>query len=135
MNDSKHTEIDFPIDCTGDVCRGDEIRFTEAVFEGSRRKPTFAGERTIAARVEKECYGSRCQQHTFSLLVLASGGVQPVLAGQIILRKGRNIYRNGCRRRPWADEADRKAVLREKHDRGDVARRARDARRNMSISS
>ena len=39
----------FPIDCTGDVCVGDVILFTESVIGGTHRKPLFLGERRIAA--------------------------------------------------------------------------------------
>ncbi len=119
------------VDCTGDVIVGDEIRFTEGVFGGSFRKPKFLGERIITAEVMKDSYGRAKQQHTFTLRVIACGGLQPLEAGQVTRRKGRNIYRNGTERKLWADEAVREAAREEKHDRGDRARTAREARRAM----
>ena len=128
MNNSS---IEYSIDCTGDVVAGDEIEFTEAVFGGSYRKPRFLGERIVRARVIKESYGTDKQQHTFSLEVIESEGTDPLAAGAKTRRKGRNVYRNGTRRAPWADEAARVAVQTEKHMRGDAARAERDARRDL----
>ena len=71
----------FCIDATGDVVSGDRIRFAEAVFTGSHRKPKFAGERIIEAAVVADSYGSEKQQHTFSLVVLESWGVDSIAPG------------------------------------------------------
>jgi hypothetical protein len=120
----------FALNCTGDACTGDVILFTEAVFEGSFRKPKFLGERRIAARIVKDSYGSVKQQHTFTLEVLASDGVDALAAGTQTTRKGRNVYRNGTFRQPWADEAGRRAELDDKHRRGGIARADRDMRKN-----
>lgn len=121
--------IDCSIPCTGDVCAGDIIRFVEAVFCGSHRKPQFLGDREIIARVIADSYGAAKQQHTFSLEVIASSGCQALAAGIRTTRKGRNVYRNGTWRALWDDEAARKAVLAEKHHRGDFARAARTERK------
>lgn len=115
-------------DCTGDVVTGDTIRFTEAVFSGSHHKPTYVGDREVVADVTKDSYGRDKQQHTFTLLVRESTGVQPLSAGTRTTRKGRNIYRNGTQRLLWHDEDDRKEVARGKHHRGDIARAARATR-------
>jgi hypothetical protein len=118
-------EIDkeqFTIDCTGDVCTGDVILFSEGVFAGSYRKPRYVGDRWIAARVLKESYGSLKQQHTFTVEVLDSGGTEPLSPGTRTTRKGRNIYRAGTLRQPWADETERQRVLADKHQRGNAAR-------------
>lgn len=123
----------FEYDCTGDVCRGDVILFTESVFGGSHRRPKYLGERRIVARVIGDSYGSVRQQHTFTLEVLVSEGVQPLEAGIRTRRKGRNVYRNDCRRLPWADEHARRAALDEKHARGDAARAERAERRAWGI--
>ncbi|MDP1628879.1 hypothetical protein [Parvibaculum sp.] len=120
----------YSIPATGDVCVGDEILFSEAVFGGSFRKPKFLGEREIAARVVKDSYGAAKQQHTFTLEILASDGYQPLTAGSMTTRKGRNVYRNGTSRKPWADEAARRTALDKKHGRGDAARAARQARKD-----
>lgn len=119
----------FTISCTGDACQGDMILFTEVVFGGSFRKPKFLGERRIAAHIAKDSYGVAKQQHTFTLTILHSDGVEPIAAGSVTIRKGRNVYRNGTMRQPWADEAARTANLDDKHARGDAARAARETRR------
>ncbi len=120
----------FTIDCTGDVVTGDTIRFSEAVFGGSYRNPVFLGERTIEAEVIRDSYGSDRQQHTFTLRVLASTGVEPIAAGTAVRRKGRNVYRSGTARISWADETARHAATDERHNRGDAARDARAARKS-----
>lgn len=120
---------EFPIDATGDACVGDEILFNEAVFSGSFRNAKYLGDRRIAARIVKDSYGADKQQHTFSLVVIASDGVEPLAAGATTRRKGRNIYRHHTLRKRWTDEASRKAALADKHARGSAARSARDARR------
>lgn len=120
----------FTIDCRGDACTGDVILFIEGVFGGSFRKPKFLGERRVVARIVKDSYGSAKQQHTFTLEVIDSDGVDALIAGAKTTRKGRNIYRNGTTRQPWTDEAEREAALDDKHQRGDNARAARDERKN-----
>ena len=121
----------YTINCTGDACIGDVILFTEGVFYGSYRKPKFVGERRIAARIVKDSYGSAKQQHTFTLEVISSDGTDPLQPGTVTKRKGRNIYRNGTMRQPWTDEAARKEVLNDKHERGAAAREARDDRKGL----
>ena len=120
---------DFPINCTGDVCRHDEIEFYEAVFSGSWRSPVYEGDRFIQARVLNESYGAAKQQHTFTLEVTDCSGVSPILRGARIRRKGRNIYRNGTWRKKWENENLRGVFLDEKHARGDEARAVREARK------
>ena len=108
---------EFSVDCTGNACAGDEITFREAVYGGSFRKPLFRGHRMIAARILRDSYGQLKGQHTFTLEVLASQGVDPLQEGQVIKRKGRNIYREGTRRKRWADEAAREVALQDKYAR------------------
>jgi len=120
----------YAIDCTGDVAAGDEIMFRETVWGGSRRKPVALGVRRIAAQVVRDSYGAARQQHTFTLEVLGSDGYGALRRGSLILRKGRNVYRNGTVRRP-RDEAERREALAEKHRRGDHARACRDIRRSF----
>lgn len=121
--------MDYKINCTGDVVTGDTIRFEESVFGGTHRKPKFLGTRVIEAQVIKDSYGAGKQQHTFTLLIIRGEGEQPLEAGAKTTRKGRNVYRNGTWRKPWADENAREALLNEKHERGAEARSIRDARR------
>ncbi|MDE1904998.1 MAG: hypothetical protein KGH75_00925 [Rhodospirillales bacterium] len=120
---------DFHLDCTGDVVTGDTILFTEATFGGSFRNPKYLGDRRLIAEVVRDSYGDAKQQHTFTLFVLASDGVEPVATGTKITRKGRNVYRNGTRRLRWPDESARRHAAEEKHTRGAEARARRAARR------
>lgn len=126
---------DYPINCTGDVVRGDRIRWIEAMWPNykprHRSKPHPLGYRTITGHVVADSYGPDKQQHTFTILVTSCEGYGGLKAGDRIMRKGRNVYRNDCYRREWADEATRQSIAEEKHQRGDRARQARDARRTM----
>lgn len=122
----------YSIDCTGDVCQGDEILFTEIVWGGSHRRPVALGERRIAARVDRDSYGAAKQQHTFSLTVLGSDGLDALRRGDKIRRKGRNVYRNGVSRTA-RDEEGRAADLADKHARGAAARALRAVRRDGAL--
>jgi hypothetical protein len=119
----------FTIDCTGDVCVGDTIHYTETVWGGSHKKPINMGERHIIAKVIKDSYGKKKQQHTFTLLVVDSYGYSPLFKNIKVIRKGRNIYRNGTLRKEWSNEEERLEVLNEKHQRGSIARVDRQIRR------
>ncbi len=120
------------VNATGDVVQGDTIRFKEAVFGGSFRRPHYLGERTITAYVAKDSYGDAKQQHTFTLDIVAVEGYDASSVLQRTTRKGRNVYRNGTERLRWKDEAQRDLIAAEKHQRGDLARRQRDERKNSS---
>jgi len=121
---------------TYDVVEGDTVRWTEPVWPANAwsrkrwgRKPARPiGWRTIVAIVENENYGVRKQQHTFSLRVIHSEGDEAPEPGQLILRKGRTLYRNGVERLLWTDEEARKVVAEEKHERGAEARYFRKMR-------
>lgn len=112
-------ENEFTINCTGDACTGDFVQFERATFSGSYRRPRFDGMVTVRGRIIKESYGSEKQQHTFTLL-LEDGSKTRI--------KGRNLYANGCYRKKWDDENERKNVLEEKHFRGEYARAQRAER-------
>ena len=121
---------------TGDVVAGDVIEWTEGVFSGycgrsrwGRSSPKHLGDRRIVAEIIRDSYGAAKQQHTFTIRVLASDGYDALAPGTVTTRKGRNIYRNGCQRIEWRDEAARQAVADEKHIRGDEARARRADRR------
>jgi hypothetical protein len=123
--------MEITIDCTGDVVSGDIISFTESVFGGSHRKPIYLGDRGIIAEVLRDSYGADKQQHTFTLRVISSEGVDPLAAGTETRRKGRNVYKNGTKRARWNDEAARKTAADEKHRRGDAARAVRTQRQEI----
>ncbi|KAK9038778.1 hypothetical protein V6N11_023632 [Hibiscus sabdariffa] len=114
----------FFIDCTGDVCKGDVVLFTQKVYKKfdnmSRRR--LLGKRTIAGRVVKESYGKAKQQHTFTVEVLWSEGTKKLPLLFPLLVKGRNLYKLRTYRQRWCDEAERRNVLAEKHKRGKAAR-------------
>ena len=111
---------DYRINCTGDAVVGDEVRFERAVFSGSYRSPKFEGFELVTGQIVSESYGQEKQQHTFTL-ELEDGKKSRI--------KGRNLYKNGVWRKLWADESLREEARREKHERGDEARRDRDNRR------
>ncbi|PPD81356.1 hypothetical protein GOBAR_DD21715 [Gossypium barbadense] len=95
----------FFINCTGDVCKGDVVLFTQKVykkFNKMTRRGKLLGKRTIAGRVVKESYGKAKQQHTFT---------------------------------HWSDEAERKHVLAEKHKRGNAARLVKAMKRTRKWST
>lgn len=119
-NSGYRGDAEYSICCTGDAVTGDEVRFDRAEFGGTLRKPTFLGFQRITGRIVADSYGADKQQHTFTLL-LADGAKTMI--------KGRNLYKQGVWRKPWADENDRRTVAAEKHGRGDIARASRDARR------
>ena len=123
----------FSLDCKGDVCQGDEILFTESVFGAfSRNGAPFLGNRRIAAIVIKDSYGAAKQQHTFTLKIIGSDGYDPIRRGNVIRRKGRNIYKNGTMRQA-RDEDERAKSLNAKHIRGAQARKARLFRKGEFI--
>lgn len=110
----------FTINCTGNCVVGDFVQFERAVFTGSYPKARFSHNETIEGEITKESYGASKQQHTFTIR-LPNGDTTRI--------KGRNLYRNGTMRKPWADENERLEALKEKYARGDAARAARYSRR------
>jgi (S)-2-hydroxy-acid oxidase len=121
-------ESDFTMDCTGDVVVGDTICYTESVWGGSYKNPENLGKRTIIGEIVKDSYGEKKQQHTFTIQVINSYGVKPIQEKLKIRRKGRNVYKNGTKRLPWACRDARTLALNEKHARGSQARTARQIR-------
>lgn len=110
----------YSIDCTGDACVGDEVRFEQAFFLGSYKNPKFSHFELVTGKIVKDSYGADKQQHTFTL-EFEDGSKKRI--------KGRNLYRNGLYRKPWADESQRQIELDEKHERGAAAREARAERK------
>ncbi|XP_042407125.1 zinc finger CCCH domain-containing protein 62-like isoform X1 [Zingiber officinale] len=123
----------FFINCTGDVCKGDVVRFRQRVYDKFTRR-TIIGKRTIAGRVVKESYGAAKQQHTFTVEVLWSRGKNALPPMFPLLVKGRNLYRLKTFRQPWSNEQERSKVLAEKHQRGAVARHIRKNSKAMSMN-
>ncbi|XP_043708871.1 zinc finger CCCH domain-containing protein 62-like isoform X2 [Telopea speciosissima] len=118
----------FVITCTGDVCKGDVVLFTQRVYERYdkvTRNGNLLGKRTVAGRVVKESYGAAKQQHTFTVEILWSKGFKRLPPLFPLLVKGRNLYRLKTFRQRWDDEEERSRVLAEKHRRGTAARHLR----------
>ena len=109
----------FTINCTGNCVVGDFVQFERAVFTGSYRNARFSHNETVEGEIIRDSYGAAKQQHTFTIQ-LPNGKTTRI--------KGRNLYRNGTMRKPWADESKRQEALKEKHTRGDAARAARYSR-------
>ncbi|KAL1824325.1 hypothetical protein ACET3Z_011103 [Daucus carota] len=127
----------FDINCTGDVCKGDIVLFTQKVyqkFDKMRRSGNILGKRTIAGRITKESYGAAKQQHTFTVEVFWSKGIKKLAPLSPLLVKGRNLYKMRTYRRRWKNESERLVVLAEKHKRGAAAREVR-ARKKLKRSS
>ncbi|KAG8474744.1 hypothetical protein CXB51_031708 [Gossypium anomalum] len=155
----------FFINCTGDVCKGDVVLFTQKVykkFNKMTRRGKLLGKRTIAGRVVKESYGKAKQQHTFTVEVLWSKGSKKLPPLFPLLVKGRNLYKLKTYRQAsirleidnfshdglglfmlflfglhqrWSDEAERKHVLSEKHKRGNAARLVKAMKRTRKWST
>ncbi|KAI5665913.1 hypothetical protein M9H77_15766 [Catharanthus roseus] len=126
----------FNINCTGDVCRGDVVLFTQKVykkFDKVARSGRVLGKRTVAGRIVKESYGAAKQQHTFTVEVLWSKGAKKLPPLFPLLVKGRNLYRMKTYRWPWKNEKERAEVLVEKHTRGAAARLVREMRRTKAV--
>ncbi len=123
---TKISQKQFNINCTGDCCVGDIVQFERGVFGGSYRKPEFLYNEEITAEIIKDSYGQAKQQHTFTILILATNGRKE---SQQTTIKGRNLYRNGTKRIAWNDESLRQSKIEEKHERGDQARQDRFERK------
>eukprot|EP00268_Persea_americana_P039692 TRINITY_DN39314_c0_g2_i2.p1 TRINITY_DN39314_c0_g2~~TRINITY_DN39314_c0_g2_i2.p1 ORF type:complete len:571 (+),score=128.27 TRINITY_DN39314_c0_g2_i2:162-1874(+) len=125
----------FTINCTGDVCQGDVVLFTQRIykkFDIVTRGGKPIGKRTVAGRVVKESYGAAKQQHTFTVEILWSKGLKKLPPLFPLLIKGRNLYRLKTHRQRWKDEAARLRVLAEKHKRGAIARHIRETTKARS---
>ncbi|KAK1383317.1 Zinc finger CCCH domain-containing protein 62 [Heracleum sosnowskyi] len=126
----------FNINCTGDVCKGDTVLFTQKVyqkFDKMKRSGNILGKRTVAGRITKESYGAAKQQHTFTVEVFWSKGIKKLAPLFPLLVKGRNLYKMRTYRQRWKSESERLVVLDEKHKRGAAAREVR-ARKKMKRS-
>lgn len=93
------------------ICAGDYVEWDAPQFEGgsfyhgrSTGKPRFVGTQSFAGVVERDSYGEKTGQHTFSIR-LADGSLKRV--------KGRNLYPNITRHAQGvnhASEAEGKAA-------------------------
>ena len=123
INKFKHL---YPIDATGDAVIGDRVIFQKAIFIGRYPYGYFSHYEIIEAEILKDSYGEKKQQHTFTL--------KDINTNTIFKIKGRNLYRNGLYRKPWKDEQQRLIAQKEKHCRGNEARKIRDHRKDRKES-
>ncbi|XP_028070810.1 splicing factor YJU2-like isoform X1 [Camellia sinensis] len=133
----------FAINCTGDVCKGDVVLFTQKVYKKF-------GKRTIAGRVVKESYGAAKQQHTFTTYL----GIQifrfyfkctnysAELTTKTDPQNSDYVVELGASRNfePWRakdEEADKEKQKRETEEMGDAMKslenRTLDSKREMDI--
>lgn len=109
----------YDINCTGDVCKGDEIVFVKRIWKRRRinrygkMANIVTGYELVQGTVEKESYGREKGQHTFTIRLKD---------GSSLRIKGRNLYGVGVWRKPWKDEEERQEILDEKHERGSTVR-------------
>ncbi|XP_004288056.1 PREDICTED: uncharacterized protein LOC101300563 [Fragaria vesca subsp. vesca] len=128
----------FVINCTGDVCKGDVVLFTQKVyqkFDKMKRHGRSLGKRVVAGRVVKESYGAARQQHTFTVEVIWSRGVKELSPLFPLLVKGRNLYKMKTFRQHWSNEAERSIVLAEKHRRGGAARLVKVMKKSKKMTA
>ena len=99
------------------LCIGDRVVWDAPQFKGgsffrgrSTGKPRFVGNKRLSGVIERDSYGAKTGQHTFTVR-LEDGSLKRVM--------GRNLYRmsssmNGARnmmRRAWPRPPDRKSVV------------------------
>jgi hypothetical protein len=91
--EAKYRRSMFSLNCTGDVVQGDVVLFEQKVYHSydfvsrSAAGPPL-GKRMVAGRVVSDSYGATKQQHTFTIEVLWSTGVQPLPAMYPLQIKG-----------------------------------------------
>ncbi len=109
---------DYKNNVTGNCCKGDEIVFARAVFQGSYPKATFSHFEIIKGKIIKDSYGTKKQQHTFTI----------ELGNKSTMRiKGRNLYKYLTLAKP-RDLKIRAEFLEEKYKRGKAAREMKATR-------
>lgn len=111
-------KLGYTENVTGDVATGDQVIFARATFEGSYKRPRFAGIEVISGKVVADSYGKAKQQHTFT--ISTSKGSMRI--------KGRNLYSIAVFAKSRCAE-ERQASLDDKHKRGDRAREISFARK------
>jgi hypothetical protein len=99
---------------SNDLAVNDVVLFSEPYYIGSYPNAKYEGDRTILGVIRKESYGSKKGQHTFTIYVLDSDYYNE---GDILRRKGRNIYKNN-KTIQLSTEKERE----EKHNRGKSAK-------------
>lgn len=123
-----------------DLCQGDVILFIERVYYTPKRRPadmrySKLKMRRIIAEIIGDYYDPKNMHHHFQLKVLRSSGFRAPKRGEILVRRGQNIYRHHTLRLPWKDEAAREAALEEKHQRRKEAEKLHEQTQQESAST
>lgn len=124
------------IECKGSIVRGDTIEWIENVYDegGSLGLNIIKGQRVNVGVVLFDSYGEKKQQHTFTIEIISSSGMDALPEGKQILRKGRTLHRFGPKRELWDNEEMRENVEAEKRARGATARLKRDIRLKLETN-
>jgi hypothetical protein len=104
-----------------DITTGTRIKMEEKVFAGYPRS-RLIGRREITGTVTKESYGAKRGQHTFTIEVEESSGVDAPEVGKKIRRKGRNVYKNS---EILSYPSNHRKLAKEKHQRAEEAKNAK----------
>lgn len=73
------------------LIKGQIIQWSEPVFKGYPNSK-YLGERLNTGLILKDSYGSKRGQHSFSIQITESKGVDPLPVNSIRNRLGRNLY-------------------------------------------
>ena len=99
---------------SGDIVRGDLIRWTEEVRAGPW--PSVAGRRTVEAAVEDIVVDAgSAGENAIGLVVRNSEGATALEAGDRICRTGDDLFRAGCVRTAGKEGTERQATLEERN--------------------
>lgn len=115
---------------TNNVIKDDIVLFRDDVFGGSFRKPKYLGCGLILGKILRESYGEKKAQHTFSIQVIQAQGelLENFVPGKLILRKGRNLYKECFLiERNLSDDEERQRIKEKNMRSADTKKRIIDA--------
>jgi len=103
-----------------DLVKGHLLFYRRRLFNGSYRRPRYAGYEDYIVEINSESYGFNTGQHTFTLKVLMPlENSNEKSVGDKILIKGRNLYPNCSILEEPDDEWERRC---EKHERAKISK-------------
>ena len=82
------------VEITGEACAGDIVWFAQDDFGGSYWRPKFLGTKLVRAIILRDSYGSKKQQHTFTLALMKSATSKTYIKGSEFRIKGPNLYKH-----------------------------------------
>lgn len=101
------------------LIQGQKIQWTEPVFTGQFPKSKFVGTRTNIGIITNDSYGRKRGQHSFTIEIIASDGVDPYSPKTICRRLGRNLYKTSA---ILEEPADKENIEKDKFNRAQAAR-------------